>query len=150
MPKGDYLIGKADPLDGTTPIANLLLEALARAKLSGGEKGAVLYLWRQTYGWTNGAGGRRKEAEISLASWASAIGANITYASRVLKTLVDQSVIQRKDRGQGKGYTYTMNPMVKQWACLDWKALSKQASVIQEAKGHEKKQPLPERATLIL
>ena len=56
MPKGDRVIGKADPEDGTTPVANLLLEALAMAHLSGEEKGAVLYLWRQTYGWVDGKG----------------------------------------------------------------------------------------------
>jgi len=39
MPKGDRQELKADPEDGTTPISNLLLEALAIAKLSGKEKG---------------------------------------------------------------------------------------------------------------
>ena len=51
MPKGDKEILKADPEDGTTPIANLLLEAVAIARLSGKEKGIILYLWRRTYGW---------------------------------------------------------------------------------------------------
>ncbi len=46
MPKGDKAILKADPDDGTTPVSNLLLEALAIAKLSGMEKGALAYLWR--------------------------------------------------------------------------------------------------------
>ncbi len=33
MPKGDKYKLKADPEDGTTPIANLFLEAVAIAKL---------------------------------------------------------------------------------------------------------------------
>ena len=47
MPKGDRIILKADPEDGTTPISNLLLEAVAMAKLSGLQKGVILYLWRR-------------------------------------------------------------------------------------------------------
>ena len=51
MSKGDREILKADPEDGTTPIANLLLEAIAIAKLTGREKGILLLLCRKTYGW---------------------------------------------------------------------------------------------------
>jgi len=40
MPKGDRLKLKADPEDGTTPISNLLLEAVAMAKISGLQKNA--------------------------------------------------------------------------------------------------------------
>ena len=41
MPKGDRDILKADLEDGYTPIANLILEALALAKMSGVQKGIV-------------------------------------------------------------------------------------------------------------
>ena len=48
MPKGDRLKLKADPEDGTTPISNLLLEAVAMTKLPGLQTRAILYLWRKT------------------------------------------------------------------------------------------------------
>ncbi|MFC2011189.1 replication protein [Chloroflexota bacterium] len=51
MPKGDRKILKADPEDGTTPVANLLLEALVIAKLTSKERAACLFLIRRTYGW---------------------------------------------------------------------------------------------------
>jgi hypothetical protein len=44
MTKGDRAILKADPDDGTTPIANLLLEALVVAKLTSKERASVLLL----------------------------------------------------------------------------------------------------------
>ena len=43
MPKGDRERLKADLEDGSTPLANLLLEALATANISGVQKGLVLF-----------------------------------------------------------------------------------------------------------
>lgn len=51
MPKGDREKLKADPEDGTTPIAHLLLEAFSIANLTKKELQAVLFLMRRTYGW---------------------------------------------------------------------------------------------------
>jgi phage replication O-like protein O len=129
VPKGDRAIGKADPLDGTTPVANLLLEALAMAHLSGAEKGAVLFLWRRTYGWQDG-NKRKTEDEISLPEWAAALDTNVRYAAKVLNGLVGKRVIQRTDLGKGKGYRYSMNTRVDQWdkSCLNGQELSERYS----------------------
>jgi len=130
MPKGDRDILKADPDDGTTPIANLLLEALAMAHLSGEEKGAVLFLWRRTYGWELLEGRRKTEDAISLIEWALALNTNPQYASRVIAALTEKRVILRRDLGQGKGYAYSMNTRVNEWGkgCLNGEELSKRYS----------------------
>jgi hypothetical protein len=132
MPKGDRIIGKADLEDGFTQIANLLLEALAMAHLSGVEKGAVLFLWRRTYAWPEkkGSNRRKTENEISLPEWAAALDTNITYAVRVLNSLVEKRVFLRSDLGKGKGYRYSMNTRVIQWdkGCLNREGLSERYS----------------------
>lgn len=115
MPKGDREILKADTEDGYTKIANLLLEATASAKFSGVESAVIMTLWRYTYGWTNGNKGQRTEVEISLEGLARSVGINPVYAGRVLAGLVDNKVVSRKDLGQGKGYTYSMNTRVNLW-----------------------------------
>jgi phage replication O-like protein O len=114
MPKGDRAIMKADPEDGTTPIANLLLEALAVAKLSGREKGFVLYLWRETYGWSKD-GKRLKEKAISLDKWATIFEMRREHVSTTLARLADKRVFNRRFAGPGKGYTYSMNTRVSEW-----------------------------------
>ena len=114
MPKGDKLKLKADPDDGTTPIANLLLEAVAISKLSGTEKGIILYLWRETYGWVED-GKRLKEAQFSQATLATDMGISERAAYTCLKRLTNTKVLLRKDLGQGKGYIYQMNTNVASW-----------------------------------
>lgn len=114
MPKGDRAILKADPEDGHTPIANLLLEALAIVPLSGVERGAVLALWRVTYGWKDGEK-RRTEVVVSLQDWARFLNTHPVYAGRVVSHLVEKKVIKRVDLGKGKGYCYSMNTRVNEW-----------------------------------
>jgi len=114
MPQGDKEILKADPEDGTTPIANLLLEALAVAKLTGKEKGVLLYLWRATYGWCK-AGARLKEREIPLSKWARVLQVDESKASQILSRLVGKQIITRKYLGAGKSYVYSTNTRVAEW-----------------------------------
>jgi len=146
MPKGDREILKADPEDGTTPIANLLLEALAMAHLSGEEKGAVLFLLRRTYGWELVEGRRKTEDKITLTEWALALNTNPQYASRVIAALAQKRVILRRDLGQGKGYSYSMKTRVNQWdeGCLNSEELSKRYS-----EGLSKKYRVPSTKKII-
>jgi phage replication O-like protein O len=125
MPKGDKDILKADIDDGYSPIANLLLEALAMARLSGMEKGAVLLLWRKTYGWHK-SGKRLKEWEIPLHDWATGLNVDETKASKVLSSLAKHNIISRNSLGPGKSYTYSMNTKIFNWNgdCLNKQALS--------------------------
>jgi len=144
MPKGDKEILKADPEDGTTPISNLLLEAVAMAHLSGEEKGAVLFLWRRTYGWVNGDK-RKTEDEISLPEWAAALDSSKDYVARVVKRLVQKQIIIQKDLGKGKGYIYSMNTRVNQW---DGSSLNSLLLSERYSQGLSKKYtPLPTKRT---
>ncbi len=124
MPKGDREKLKADPEDGTTPIANLLLEALAIAKLTGKEKGVILYLWRRTYGWERD-GRRLKEKAISLSEFGKVCNLDTAAASKLLSGLVDKNILKRNFAGPGKGYTYSMNTRVGEWdkGCINQQLL---------------------------
>lgn len=124
MPKGDKDILKADPEDGTTPIANLLLEALAIAKLTGKEKGIILYLWRRTYGWERN-GKRLKEKAISLSDFGKVCNVDTATSSKLLAGLVKKNILKREFAGAGKGYTYSMNTRVGEWdkGCINHQLL---------------------------
>ena len=140
MPKGDREILKADLDDGYTKIANLLLEALAIAQLTGKEKGAVLYLWRQTYGWYKN-GDRLKEAAISLQEWAWILNTDKRRASVILAGLERKGIFTRRFLGPGKGYYYATNTTVGEWC----------NSCIKQQQLHEKTiQQLPKSTTVVL
>jgi len=115
MPKGDKYKLKADPDDGTTPIANLLLEAVAMAKISGLQKGAILYLWRRTYGWLDGNGNRKKEDKITLAEWAKALDSNPPRLSHCLSELAEKHIIIRRVSDDWGGYYYSLNTEISKW-----------------------------------
>ncbi len=127
MPKGDRLRLKADPEDGTTPISNLLLEAVAMAKLSGLQTRAILYLWRKTYGWVDDNGKRKKECEIGLTEWIFALDTSRSRASDALAGLTGKNIIIRNSDNQWGTYTYKINTDIAKWdsGCLNHKALSK-------------------------
>jgi len=108
---------------GYTPIANLLLEALAAARLKGIQKGICLFLWRRTYGW-----GRTEDC-ITLREFALACATSVCYISRQLKELVDRRVVLRTSYQPGKAATYTFNTRIDQWdqGCLDVQGLHNRA-----------------------
>lgn len=125
MPKGDRLKLKADPDDGTTPIANLLLEAVAMAKLSGLQKGAIIYLWRRTYGWVEN-GQRLKECKIPLPEWQNALNSTKPRVSASLSELVSKGIIKRRTTDIWGGYYYSINTLVSEWNgnCINISKLS--------------------------
>ena len=118
MPKGDREILKADPEDGTTPIANLLLEALIIAKLTSKERAALLFLIRRTYGWqVNGV--RLKEAKIPFSEWKLALSMDAAHTSTLLAGLEAKSIIKRRyvgPTGTDRGYYYSINTIVAEWS----------------------------------
>ncbi len=115
MPKGDRLKLKADPEDGTTPIANLLLEAVAMSKLSGLQVRAIIYLWRQTYGWVGNDGKRLKESKITLTEWARALDCIKNRASTTLSELQNKNIIFRRQPDPWGGYYYKLNTNIASW-----------------------------------
>lgn len=129
MPKGDYEKLIADPEDGTTQIAHLLLEAVAIAELNGKQKGLILYLWRRTYGWRSGDGSmeKHKEARITLKEWAAAVNSKKSYISKILNDLVEKNIIIRKEYKPGKTPVYSMNTRVIEWdrGCVNVEQLRK-------------------------
>lgn len=134
MPKGDKNILKADPEDGTTPVSNTLLVAVALSKLSALEIRAVLHLWRQTYGWVDDKKKRRKERTISLREWADALNTCRPNAHKVLKSLENKHVIKVKRFGKGKSNSYATNTLISEWTCVDKERLAKRLKVVgQEA-----------------
>lgn len=119
MPKGDIEVFKADIEDGYTKIANLIIEALAIANLSGIQKGICLFLLRRTYGWGI------KEDSITLNEFAQACGSSNSYVSRQIKQLIKWQVIIRTNYEPGKVPTYTFNTRVAQWdkGCINVQGL---------------------------
>ncbi len=119
MAKGDREILKADIDDGYTTIANLLLEALAMAKMTGVQKGICLFLIRRTYGWG------QKEDAITLKEFAQACGTSPSYVSRQLKEIIKWNVIKRVSYKPGRTPVYTINTRVAQWdkGCTDVQGL---------------------------
>jgi len=115
MPKGDRLKLKADPEDGTTPVANLLLEAVAMAKLSGLQKGAIIYLWRQTYGWAGEDGKRLKEKKVTLTQWAKGLDSTNARMSRTLSELEGKGILRRRMADAWGGYYYSLNTNISSW-----------------------------------
>lgn len=120
MPKGDREIFKADCEDGFTKIANLLLEALALAKLNGVQKGICLYLFRRTYGWN-----RTKDA-IALGEFAEACGSSREYISRQIAELIKKNIICRVAYQPGKTPVYSFVTSISDWdrCCIDINTLA--------------------------
>ena len=127
MPKGDRLKLKADPEDGTTPISNLLLEAVAMAKLPGIQIKAILYLWRKTYGWVGKDGKRKKKCEIGLKEWSDALNVIKSSAATALSELEQKNIISRTTNKQWGTYDYQVNTHIHSWNsnCIDFERLAK-------------------------
>ena len=115
MPKGDRVKLKADPEDGTTPVANLLLEAVAMVKLSGLQIRAIIYLWRETYGWVGEGGKRKKESKITLSQWAKALDSISSRLSHSLAELAEKNIINRRMADAWGGYYYSINTNISKW-----------------------------------
>jgi len=149
MPKGDRLKLKADPEDGTTPIANLLLEAVAMAKLGGSHKGAIIYLWRQTYGWVGEDGKRLKEKKITLSQWAKGLNSTNARMSRTLTDLEAKGIINRRMADAWGGYYYSLNTNISKWNsnCLCLAKLADQVG-IEDFGGVTENATITEKATV--
>lgn len=126
MPKGDRLNLKADPEDGTTPISNLLLEAIARSKLPGLQIRAILYLWRKTYGWVGIDGKRLKKCEISLSEWVWALDATKPSVATALSEIEGKHIFSRTAAKPWGVYSYQLNTDIKTWDsnCLNLELLT--------------------------
>lgn len=95
--------------DGYTAIANELLEAMARVKLSPTQYRILFVVWRYTYGF------RRKSHYLSLSFLATATGCDRRSLQRDLKRLIDWNILvefSSKSQSRKVGFNKRFN----QWA----------------------------------
>lgn len=123
MPKGDRENLKADCDDGYTRIANLILEALAMARLNGVQKGICMFLFRRTYGWN------RSEDAIALSEFAEACGSGRSYISRQISALIRKNIVCRVAYQPGKTPVYSFITRIADWdrGCININTLSQNA-----------------------
>jgi len=97
--------------DGYTPVANPIMEALARTQLSGYEWRALLFLLRKTYGWN------KKSDIISLSQFEDGTGLDRRHVARTIKRLLEKKIITTDSAslGTSKMSTYTFNKHFGEW-----------------------------------
>jgi len=111
---------KASPQlkNGYTRIANELLEAMARLKLTPTEWNILMVILRNTYGY------QRKEARIKLAEFMLSTGVAKTHISNGLRKLVTKRVVTRTGNNKDIHYSFQKD-------YTRWKRLPKQVIVTQ-------------------
>ncbi len=125
--------------DGFTPIANGIMDALARTRFSGYERSVLDFLFRKTYGWS------KKSDLISLGQFVEGTLIAKPHIVRTLKRLLGRNIIHRTVAQLGKGnlVRYEFNKH-----CGTWKALPK---LVTDTSSLPKMviQPLPKMAPTI-
>lgn len=91
--------------NGHTRIANELLEALCRARLSGNEYMCVLWIARKSYGWN-----ARKTLPMGIRKMANEIKAPPTSVHLALRLLIEKKIIHLDDLGR-----YSINKDYDDW-----------------------------------
>lgn len=82
--------------NGYTKIANQILEAMARTRLSGREWSFLVVIWRLTYGWKG-----KTEARIPLSVFSKATGVASNDAAKVLANLEKMNLIRKIPTSKG-------------------------------------------------
>lgn len=121
--------------DGYTPIANTIMEALARTRFSGYERNVLDFLFRKTYGWS------KKSDIISLSQFVDGTGITKPHIVRTINRLVQRNIVCKTVAkiGNDKPTTYEFNKHFGEWIPLPKQAtLPKQAMI-----------PLPKQAPTI-
>jgi phage replication O-like protein O len=116
MPKGDSDNLRADIDDGYAKIANLLMEALCCAPLTGAEYSVVLFIMRRTYGWAqknNRATG--KSDPMTAEEIAAGTATPRRTVEKCIGSLLASRVIVREPYAPGNFYAYGINCNVAEW-----------------------------------
>jgi len=98
----------ADLDDGFTRIANELLEALMRTKLSGTQSQVVMAVIRQTYGY------RKSADRLHTGYLAELTGLDRTQVKRAVKALESRNILTIQ-RGSGIFYMASVNRVISEW-----------------------------------
>jgi phage replication O-like protein O len=104
--------GKPEKADGTTQIANELLEALYRDPLINLRTRVFLYVMRWTYGFN------RKEVQLSQRRMAEEIGAKRRHIQRALEELIESKRLSGTQNGARFKATYRINKYYLQWKTI--------------------------------
>ena len=96
--------------DGYTRIANALLEALARARLSGRELAVALAVVRLTYGYA------KKADRLSASQLAGVTGIPMRKISALLRSLEAKSILIVERRGSGRIPTIQIDKRIATWS----------------------------------
>ena len=100
--------------DGFTPIANDIMDALARTRFSGYERSVLDFLFRKTYGWS------KKSDLISLSQFVEATLIAKPHVVRTIKRLVQRNIIHRTvtQIGNDSLVRYEFNKHFGTWKAL--------------------------------
>ena len=96
--------------DGYTRIANALLEALARARLSGRELAVALAVVRLTYGYA------KKADRLSASQIAGITGIPTRKIGALLRSLEAKSILIVERRGSGRIPTIQIDKRIAAWS----------------------------------
>jgi phage replication O-like protein O len=110
--------------DGYARIANEILEALARIRISGEEMQCLWVILRQTYGWN------KKEDKISFTQFAAKTGLSKPSVSRALKKLLTKKIIAINKKDNSNINIYRFNKHLGEWQPLTKKIIPPQALTI--------------------
>lgn len=102
--------------NGYTMIANELLEALVRIRISGEARQVLDMIFRKTYGF------HKKEDTIALSQFCLATGLKKPIVCRALAKLIEMNLIIKKDNGDGIIYRFNKD-------YTTWKPLSKKITL---------------------
>lgn len=98
--------------DGFTPIANAIMDALARTRFSGYERSVLDFLFRKTYGWS------KKSDLISLSQFVDATRISKPNVVHTLNRLVKRNVIGVVKSDNGNLTRYEFNKHYGEWVAL--------------------------------
>lgn len=104
--------------DGYTAIANELMDALAKIRISGEARQVLDVIFRKTYGYN------KKEDMISLSQFSAATGISKSHIIRATKKLTEMNIIISK-KGNRQIVKYRINKNFELWNPLPKKETSK-------------------------
>lgn len=110
--------------DGFTPVANPIMEALARTQLSGYEWRVLLFLLRKTYGWN------KKSDRIALSQFVDGTDINQRRVIEAINSLIAKNIIRKTsaEKRTSKGREYEFNKHYGSWVLVRKSAVRKSAS----------------------
>lgn len=133
--------------NGYTPIANEILEQLAKIRIPGQARQVLDVILRQTYGWN------KKADVITLSKLSEATGIEKPHVIRAKNKLLAMNLIAQKGnkkvakKGNRIGLTYSFNKHYK-----DWKQVPVGKPVAKNGNNdcQKRQQPLPKMATPLI